>query len=100
MKDAPNHIKHLMDQMFAQSESVDNDSPLEILFSHCSEFCYPESPDAVKLQKALRESLQQCAPEQADQIMDLFQLICFHYERISFISGLKAGFRLASELMI
>jgi hypothetical protein len=31
--------------------------------------------------------------------MDLVHMICFHYERISFINGLKAGVRLASELL-
>lgn len=99
MQDTPDRIQQLMDQLLSYSESLDEDSPAEILFSHYSEFCYPENHDDLNLQTAFREALTQCAPEQADQLMDLIHMVCFHYERISFVSGLKAGVRLASELM-
>lgn len=98
MKIDHSNINMLMDRLQSLSNSQDDDSPLEILFSHYSEFCNPQIQDDLHIQKELREVLLQCVPEQADQIMDLIHMICFHYERINFISGLKAGVRLATEL--
>ena len=92
-------IQALMERISAMIQSQDNDSPLEVLFSHYSEFCYTKSQTEADLQNDLRKTLHDTVPECEDQIMDLVHMICFHYERISFINGLKAGVRLAGELM-
>ena len=92
-------VQELIDRISSMIQSQDDDSPLEVLFSHYSEFCYPDSPSDASPQQDLRKTLHNIAPEYVDQIMDLVHVICFHYERISFINGLKAGVRLASELM-
>lgn len=98
MKNNP-EIQALMDRICAMIQNQDEDSPLEVLFSHYSEFCYPENQHEVSVQQELRNTLNNVIPEFEDQIMDLVHMICFHYERISFINGLKAGVRLASELI-
>ena len=91
-------IQALVDRISAIIQQQDENSPLEVLFSHYSEFCYTKSQSEASLQQDLRKTLQEVASEYVDQIMDLFHVICFHYERMSFINGLKAGVRLASEL--
>ena len=91
-------IQALMERISAMIQSQDNDSPLEVLFSHYSEFCYTKNQTEADLQNDLRKTLHDTVPECEDQIMDLVHMICFHYERISFINGLKAGVRLAGEL--
>ena len=92
-------IHALLDRISAMIQNQDDNSPLEILFSHYSEFCYPDNQNEVSVQQELRNTLHSVIPEFEDQIMDLVHMICFHYERISFVGGLKAGVRLASELM-
>lgn len=91
-------IQALMDRISAMVQNQDENSPLEILFSHYSEFCYPKNQNEVSVQQDLRKTLHSTIPEYEDQIMDLVHMICFHYERISFMGGLKAGVRLAQEL--
>lgn len=98
MKNNP-EIQVLMDRISSMIRNQDENSPLEVLFSHYSEFCSPEDQTAVSLQHDLRKTLHDTVPEYEDQIMNLVHVICFHYEHISFINGLKAGVRLASELM-
>lgn len=91
-------IQVLMDHISDMIQNQDENSPLEVLFSHYSEFCYPENQNEASLQRDLRKTLHDTVPEYEDQIMDLFHVTCFYYERISFINGLKAGVRLAQEL--
>ena len=91
-------IQALMDRISAMIQSQDDDSPLEVLFFHYSEFRYTKNQTEADLQNDLRKTLHDAVPECEDQIMDLVHMICFHYERISFINGLKAGVRLAGEL--
>ena len=97
MKSNP-EIQALMNRISTMIQNQDENSPLEVLFSHYSEFCYPQNKSETSLQQDLRKTPHDTVPEYEDQIMDLVHIICFHYERISFINGLKAGVRLASEL--
>lgn len=92
-------IQDLIDHISSLIQSYDDDSPLEVLFSHYYEFCYPDRQNDTSLQQDLRRILHSVAPECEDQIMNLVYIICFHYERISFIEGLKVGVRLATELI-
>ena len=91
-------VQVLINQLSTTIAGQDDDSPLEILYSHYSEFCYPASPEGNRLYHQLQEIFHQIAPDYVDQLMDLANMIGCYHERVSFIAGLKNGVRLASEL--
>ena len=92
-------VQILMERLSATVACQDDDSPLEILYSHYSEFTYPASPAGNSLYQQLREIFHQIAPEYMDLLMDIVNMVGCYHERISFIAGLRSGVRLANELI-
>ena len=61
MKSNP-EIQALMNRISTMIQNQDENSPLEVLFSHYSEFCYTQNKSEASLQQDLRKTLHDTVP--------------------------------------
>ena len=82
----------------SQIFSVNEESPLSILYDDYTENPKSNNPKVLSMTTALRKVLQQRSGESIDDILDRVSLLCAEYQREGFFAGVRIGIKLINEI--